>query len=148
MLLSGIGASGIKIDLVRLGWIIALTLWMTGFLCLLNIALAIVFRKRRKVEILSYYLVCGLELVVFVFALLLYLGIVTQVPFQLPPGLPIDRAEIGATIAFGIGLAPAAYWHRINISELPQRIAQDAVVMKERDAGVRVRKDAPGEWMN
>jgi hypothetical protein len=125
---------------------IALTLWLTGFLCLLNIALAIVFRKRRLREILSYSIGCLFELAVFAFALILHLGIITQVPYHLPPGLPFNRAEIGATIAIAIGLFPAAYWHRSPMSELPTRIAEDAKVMKARNGGVRIK--APGEWIN
>jgi len=126
--------------------VISLSLWITGFLCLLNIGLAVVFRKKRRGEILSYYLACTFELAVFAFALALHLGLITKVPYHLPPGLPFNRAEIGATIAIGIGLFPAAYWHRSPISELPARIAEDAKVMKDRNGGVRIK--APGEWIN
>ncbi len=91
---------------------------------------------------------CIIELAVFVFALLLHLSLITKVPYNLPPGLPFDRAQIGAALTIAIGLFPAAYWHRINVSDLPKRIADDAKVIKDRDGGVRVRSDAPGEWMN
>lgn len=134
--------------LERLDLLISITLWISLFLCLLNIGLAIVFRKRRLREMISYYIACTFELAIFVFALLLHLNLITKVPYNLPPGLPFDRAQIGAALTIGIGLFPAAYWHRINISELPKRIADDAKVIKERDGGVRVRSDAPGEWMN
>lgn len=132
----------------RLGGITTATLWLTGFLCILNVSLAIFFRRRRKIEVLSYVAVCLFELAIFLFALLLLLNVITEVPFPLPPGLPINRAYIGAALAIGIGLFPAAYWHRVNISELPKRIAEDAIVMKEPEAGVKVRKGTPGEWMN
>jgi hypothetical protein len=134
--------------LERLDLLISLTLWISLFLCLLNIGLAIFFRKRRLREVVSYYVACVFELAIFVFALLLHLNLITKVPYNLPPGLPFDRAQIGAALTIGIGLFPAAYWHRINVSELPKRIADDAKVIKERDGGVRVRSNAPGEWMN
>ncbi len=133
-------ANGQRID------VISLSLWITGFLCLLNVGLAVVFRKKRRGEILSYCLACAVELAVFAFAFILHLGLITKVPYHLPPGLPFNRAEIGATIAIGIGLFPAAYWHRSPISELPARIAEDAKVMKDRNGGVRIK--APGEWIN
>ena len=126
--------------------VVSLTLWITGFLCLLNIGLAIVFRKKRSREILSYCIVGAFELAVFAFALILHLGLITKVPYHLPPGLPFNRAEIGAAIALGLGLFPAAYWHRSPISELPARIAEDAKVMKDRNGGVRIK--TPGEWIN
>ena len=132
----------------RLGVVIALTLWISGFLCVLNIGLAIIFRQRTKRELLSYYAICLLELAIFVFALLIRLDVITQVPYHLPPGLSVNRAEIGAAIAIGLGLFPAAFWHRTNISDLPARLAEDAKVMQDRDGGVRVRKGRPGEWMN
>ncbi len=125
-----------------------ITLWITGFLCLLNIALAILFRTRRLPEILSYYAACLLELAVFVFALLFLLGIIQHIPFPLPPNLAFNRAEIGAALALGLGLFPAAYWHRVNLAELPKRIAADAKEINKRDGGVHVRKPSPGEWMN
>lgn len=134
--------------LARLDLLISITLWISLFLCLLNIGLAIFFRKRRLREVVSYYVACGFELAIFVFALLLHLNLITKVPYNLPPGLPFDRAQIGAALTIGIGLFPAAYWHRINVSDLPKRIADDAKVIKERDGGVRVRSNAPGEWMN
>jgi ABC-type dipeptide/oligopeptide/nickel transport system permease component len=127
---------------------ISLTLVITGFLCVLNVAFAVMFRKRRITEILSYIAVGLLELGIFVFALLLRLGILTHVPYELPPGLPFNRAEIGAAIAIGIGLFPAAYWHRTSVSQVRERMAHDAHVLKQQDSSVRVRSNAPGEWMN
>lgn len=132
----------------RLSLLIAITLWISGFLFFLNIGLAIFYRQRTKREVLSYYLSCSLELAIFVFAMLISFGVITQVPYHLPPGLSVNRAEIGAALAIGIGLFPAAFWHRTNVSDLPELIAKDAKVMKDRDGGVRVRKNAPGEWMN
>jgi hypothetical protein len=128
--------------------VMAITLWITGFLCLLNIALAVLFRGRNKKEVISYYTVCFFELAVFIFALLFYLGVITQsqIPYPLPPGLSINRAEIAAALAIGIGLFPAALWHSINLSELPSRIAEDGKVMKQSSAGVSIKK--PDEWMN
>jgi len=128
--------------------LISITLWISLFLCLLNIALTIVFRKRHIWELASYGFACIVELAIFVFALLLHLSLITKVPYNLPPGLPFDRAQIGAALTIAAGLFPAAYWHRINVSDLPKRIADDAKVIKDRDGGVRVRSDTPGEWMN
>lgn len=129
--------------------IVTATLWITGFLCLLNVLLAVIYRalyrKKSKQEAISYWVACAIEFMIFVFALLFSIGIVQHVPYPLPPGLSFNRAEIGAALAVGIGLFPAAYWHRVNISELPARIAQDGKLMKERKAGVQV---PPGEWMN
>ena len=127
---------------------ISLTLLITSFLCILNIALAIVFRKRHRTEILSYIAASLLELGFFVFTLILRLGILTHIPYHLPPHLPFDRAEIGAAISIGVGLFPAAYWHRTSISQVRERMAKDAQVLKERDGGVHIRGNAPGEWMN
>jgi hypothetical protein len=124
------------------------TFGITGFLCVLNIVFVYLFRKRRKIEELSYLLVALLELGIFLFALLLRIGIIHTVPYHLPPHLVFNRAEIGAAIAIGIGLFPVGYWHRTSASELRARMAQDAKVIKERDGGVRVRSNAPGEWMN
>ncbi len=127
---------------------IDLTLAITGFLCALNAAFAVMFRKRRIIEILSYIAVGLLELGIFVLALLLRLGILTHIPYSLPPGLPFNRAEFGAAIAIGIGLFPAAFWHRTSVSQVRERMAHDAHVLKQQDSGVRVRSDTPGEWMN
>ncbi len=127
---------------------ISLTLVITGFLCVLNVAFAVMFRKRRIREILSYIAVGLLELGIFVLASLLRFGILTHIPYDLPPGLPFNRAEIGAAIAIGIGLFPAAYWHRTSVSQVRERMAHDAHVLKQQDDGVRVRSNAPGEWMN
>jgi amino acid transporter len=129
--------------------IMAITLWIAGFLCLLNIALAFSFRKRHKKEVISYYAVCVIEMAIFAFALLFYFGAITrsQIPYPLPPNLPINRAEIAAALAIGIGLFPAAYWHSINLSELPSRIAEDGKTLRNRAGGIHINK-APGEWMN
>jgi len=129
--------------------ILTISLWVTGFLCLLNIGLAIVYRQKQAKEIVSYYAVFAFELIIFVFAFLLHLGVITHVPFPLPPGLPFNRAEIGAAVAIGIGLLPATFWHRTSFSEVGARMAEDAKTMKDRDGGVKIgRKSVPGEWMN
>ena len=139
----------VRIAFVTFSNILVISLWITGFLCVLNIGLAIVYRERQAREVLSYYAVFAFELSIFVFALLLYLGIVTRVPFPLPPGLPFNRAEIGAAIAIGVGLFPATFWHRTSFSDIGARMAEDARVMKDRDGGVKIgRKSTPGEWMN
>jgi hypothetical protein len=129
-------------------FLISLTLVITSFLCILNVAFAIVFRKRHRTEILSYIAASLLELGFFVFTLFLRLGILTHIPYHLPPHLPFNRAEIGAAISIGVGLFPAAYWHRTSISQVRERMAKDAQVLKERDGGVHIRGNAPGEWMN
>ncbi len=129
-------------------FLITLTLVITGLLCVLNAIFAVIFRKRNIVEILSYSIVGLLELGLFVFTLLLRLGILTHIPFHLPRGLPFNRAEIGAAISIGIGLFPAAYWHRTTVPQIRERIAQDAHALKEQQVGVHIRNDAPGEWMN
>ncbi|HLX59009.1 MAG TPA: hypothetical protein VKR83_18460 [Ktedonobacteraceae bacterium] len=128
--------------------LVIVTLWITGFLFLLNVVCAFLFRSRRSSEILSYLAVSLMELGIFVFVLLLRLGVLTHVPYHLPPGLPFDRAEMGAAIAVGIGLLPVAYWHRASSVHMRERIAKDAQEMQNRQAGVRVRSNAPGEWMN
>ena len=127
---------------------ISLTLIITGLLCILNIAFAVVFRKRSRAEFLSYIAASLIESGLFVFTLFLRLGILTHIPFHLPPHLPFNRAEIGTAIAIGIGLFPAAYWHRTSISQVRERMAKDAQVLKERDGGVHIRSNTPGEWMN
>ena len=127
---------------------ISLTLIFTGVLCILNITFAIVYRKRRTAELLSYIAAIVIEASLFVFTLLLRLGILTHIPYHLPPHLPFNRAEIGTAIAIGVGLFPAAYWHRTTISQMRERMAKDAQVLKERDGGVHIRSNAPGEWMN
>lgn len=127
---------------------ISLTLVITGLLCLLNVAFAIIFHKRRRAEFLSYIAASLIELALFAFTLLLRLGILTHIPYHLPPHLPFNRAEIGTMIAIGIGLFPAAYWHRTSMAQVRERMAKDAQVLKERDGGVHIRSDAPGEWMN
>lgn len=141
--------SSVNKTFLTFGNMITATLWITGFLCLLNIGLAILYRGRQTKEIASYYAVFTFELIIFVFALLLHIGAITRVPFPLPPGLPFNRAEIGATIAVGIGLFPATFWHRTSFSEVGVRMAEDAKTMKDRDGGVKVEpKHTPGEWMN
>lgn len=129
--------------------VMAITLWVTGFLCFLNIVLAIFFRKRNKEEVISYYTVCAIEMLIFAFAVLFYLGVITrsQIPYPLPPKLPINRAEIAAALAIGIGLFPAAYWHSINLSELPGRIAEDGKMLRNREGSIHINR-RPGEWMN
>ncbi len=127
---------------------ISLTLVITCLLCLLNIAFAIVYRRRRGTELLSFIAAAVIEAAMFVFTLRLRLGILTHIPYHLPPHLPFNRAEIGTAIAIGLGLFPAAYWHRTSISQIRERMAKDAQVLKERDGGVRIRSNAPGEWMN
>ena len=127
---------------------ISLTLIITDLLCILNIAFAIVYRKRRTAELLSYIAAIVIELGLFVFTLLLRLGILSHIPYHLPPHLPFNRAEIGTMIALGIGLFPAAYWHRTSMAQMRERMAKDAQVLKERDGGVHIRSNAPGEWMN
>lgn len=129
----------------RQATVITIAMWISAFLCILNIVLAIVYRSRAKKEVFSYYGICVLELAIFVFALLLRLGVISQVPFHLPPGLPVDRIDIGAALAFGIGLFPAAFWHRVNLSELPKRLSEDSKAMKSGKGKV---SEAPGEWMN
>ncbi len=132
---------------VRLHTIVLITLWITGFLCLLNIALALLYRRRQWREVASYYVACVVELAIFTFVLLFSFGVVSA-PFHLPPNLQVNQGEIGAALAIGIGLFPAAYWHSINLSELPKRMAEDAKVLKDREAAVQVRKGSPNEWMN
>ncbi len=127
---------------------VPIALWLAGFLCLLNIVLAILFRKNPRLEVASYFAACGVEIVIFVLALLVYIGAISKLPFHLPPSLPINQAEIAAALAIGIGLFPAAYWHRINVSELPKRIAEDGKSMKSHQESVHVRTGKPGEWMN
>jgi hypothetical protein len=128
--------------------ILTATLAFTGFLCLLNVVFAYVFRKKQAGEVLSYLAVGVVELLIFAFTLTLRLGILRGVPLHLPPHLPFNRAEIGATIAIGIGLFPAAYWHRTSASQIRARMANDAKLIKEQDGGVHVHSNAPGEWMN
>jgi hypothetical protein len=127
--------------------VMAISLWITGFLCLLNIALAIFYRERNKKQVISYYVVSILELALFVFALLFTLGAIaqSQIPYPLPPGLSVNRAEIAAALAIGIGLFPAALWNRINVSELPKRIAADAEGMK-KEHGISIHD--PEQWYN
>jgi hypothetical protein len=129
-------------------FLITVTLWITGFLLLLNVTCAVLFHRKRTAEKLSYLAASLIELGIFVFALLLHLAILTRVPYHLPRGLPFNRAEIGAAIAIGIGLFPVGYWHRSSASRIREHIAKDAQAMQKREAGVSVRSSAPGEWMN
>jgi hypothetical protein len=128
--------------------LISFSLWITGFLCLLNAAFAFIFRKRHTGEVLSYLALGLVELAIFAFVLLLRLHILHSVPFPLPPGLKFNRAEIGAALAIGIGLFPAAYWHRTSLSQWRERMARDAKALKEQDGSVHMRSNTPGEWMN
>jgi len=124
------------------------TLWITGFLVLLNVVCTVLFRKRRTLEILFYVAAALLELGIFALALLFHQGILTHLPYHLPPGLPFDLAEIGAAIAVGIGLFPVSFWHRTSATRLRARIAKDTQDMQHHQGTVRVRGNAPGEWMN
>lgn len=128
--------------------IISFTLGATIFLCLLNIVFAIIFRKKRTIEVICYVAAALVEVLVFAFALALRLRLLTAVPFHLPPRLPFNRAEIGAAIAVGVGLFPAAYWHRTSVAQLRKRLEEDARVLKEQEKSVQVRNSVPGEWMN
>jgi hypothetical protein len=132
----------------NLAVIVPLALGITGFLCMLNIGLAILYRKRQKQEVLTYYAAFGIELAIFVVTLLIYIGIISTTPFHLIHGLPINQAEIGTALAIGIGLFPAAYWHRVDLSDLPARIAQDGREMKKQNAGRVHDISHHGEWMN
>lgn len=127
---------------------ISFTLGATILLFLLNVAFAIVFRKRRRGELISYIVAALFEGLIFAFALALRLRLLSAVPYHLPPGLPFNRAELGAAIAIGVGLFPAAYWHRTTTAQLRARLAADAKMLKEQENSVRVRSNAPGEWMN
>ena len=128
--------------------LVTLTLWITGFLVLLNLVCAVLFRRRRPLEMLFYLAAVVLELGIFVLAFLFHLGVLTHLPYHLPPGLPFDLAEIGAAVAVGIGLFPVSFWHRTSAAQLRARIARDAQEMQQRQGTVRVRSHAPGEWMN
>src|SRR5215469_8610752 len=83
--------------------LVTIMLFITAFLFILNAAFAIAFRKRRFLEVLSFIIACLLELGIFSFLLILNLRLLTHIPLNLPPGLPINRAEIGSTIALAIG---------------------------------------------
>ncbi len=124
------------------------TLGTTIFLFLLNVTFAVIFRKKRRSEFISYLIVALLEGGIFAFALALRLHLLSAVPYHLPPGLPFNRAELGAAIAIGVGLFPAAYWHRTSTAQLRARLQADAKMLKEQEKSVRVRSSAPGEWMN
>jgi ABC-type dipeptide/oligopeptide/nickel transport system permease component len=140
-------ASHLLLDNPLTGVLIVVMLFLTAFLFILNTVFTIAFRKKRLLEVLSFIAAALIELGIFAFLLVLRLGLLTHVPLNLPPGLPVDRAEIGATIALAIGLFPAAYWQRMSMSQLRQRMAEDAKVIKNRD-GVRIRSNTPGEWLN
>lgn len=130
------------------GTIIWVSLVVTGFLCILNSVFAYIFRKRTTGEKLSYIVVGVLELLIFVVTLTWRLGLLHSIPFHLPQHLPFNRAEIAGAIAIGIGLFPAAYWHRTSMSQLRTRMQEDAQAMKQRETNVHVRNSVPGEWMN
>ena len=127
--------------------ILSLSIGITLFLCLLNVAFALFFRKRSKGEVFSYIAISVIELVACAFVLVLRLRLL-HIPLRFPDHLPVTRTEIGAALAIGIGLFPAAYWHRTSATQIRARIAQDAQVIKEQDGGVRVRGNTPGEWLN
>ena len=128
--------------------IFSVTLTATICLSLLNVAFAAIFRRRSKREILSYIVVGIIELVFFSFVLILHLGLLHSIPLRFPAHSPVTRTELGAALAIGIGLFPAAYWHRTSAAQLRARLATDAKVIKEQDSGVHVRSHAPGEWLN
>lgn len=140
-------ASHLVLDDPLTSTLVMIMLFATAFLFILNVIFAIAFRKRRALQVLSFVAAGLIELGIFTFLLILRLGMLTHIPFHLPLGLPIDRAEIGGAIALAIGLFPAAYWQRTSMSQLRQRMADDAKVIKNRD-GVRIRSNAPGEWLN
>ncbi|HEX7737862.1 MAG TPA: hypothetical protein VF458_23640 [Ktedonobacteraceae bacterium] len=128
--------------------LVTIVLFVAAFLFVLNLALAIASRKKRPIVVLSFTVASLIELAVFIFVLLLRAGVLTHVPLPLPSGLPFNRSEIGGTLALAIGLFPAAYWQRTSMSQLRQRMADDAKVIKNREGGVRIRSNAPGEWLN
>ena len=136
------------LDSALTGTLVTIMLFVAPVLFLLNLALAIVFRKRRAIEVITYVLAGLIELAIFIFVLLLHIGVLTHVPLSLPAGLPINRAEIGGPLALAIGLFPAAYWHRTTLSQLRQRMRDDAKVIQNREGGVRIRGNSPGEWLN
>ncbi len=129
-------------------FLLYLSLVITASLCIANAVFAVIFRKRRVAEILSYIAASLVELIFFVFVLLLRLGILAHIPYHLPSSLPFTRTQIGVAVALGIGLFPAAYWHRTSVSQVRERMSHDAQVLKERESGVHVRSNAPGEWLN
>jgi hypothetical protein len=128
--------------------IFPLTVGFTIFLGLLNMAFAFVFRKRGRGEVLSYITVGIIELAVFCVVLILHMDKLLSIPLRFPTHLPVTRSEIGAALAVGIGLLPAAYWHRTSAAQIRAKIAEDAKIIKEQDGGVRVRSHTPGEWLN
>ncbi len=146
--LAASGAAGSSNFQTLTSTLIVVVLFVTAFLFLLNLALAIVSRKRRPIVLLSFSAASLIELAIFIFVLLLRIGVLTHVPLALPSGLPFNRSEIGATLALAIGLFPAAYWQRTSMAQLRQRMAEDAKVIKNREGGVRIRSNAPGEWLN
>ena len=124
--------------------IFSVTLTATICLCLLNVTFAAIFRRRSKHEILSYIVVGIIELAFFSFVLILRLGILHSIPLRFPAHSPVTRTELGAALAIGIGLFPAAYWHRTSAAQIRAKIAADAKVIKEQDGGVHVRSHVPG----
>ena len=123
---------------------VLLTVWIAGFLFALNIALAIIFRARPKWEVISYYAVCAVELAVFVFALLYQLSVITQVPYHLPPGLPLNGTQLGAALAIVFCRQHGEPFHLMthrNIGDAVNRGSVGALrhdVFKRR-SGTRVR---------
>ena len=128
--------------------LVTISLWITGFLVLLNIVCAYLFLRRRRLELFFYVAAAVLELGIFILALLFHLGVLTHLPYHLPPGLPFDLTEIGMAVAVGIGLFPVSFWHRTSAARIRARIAKDTQEMQQHQGTVRVRSSAPGEWMN
>ncbi|HTI15024.1 MAG TPA: hypothetical protein VL461_10690 [Dictyobacter sp.] len=146
--LSSVSIVMADLPMVRSIAIAPVTLGVSIFLCLLNVALAIIFRKNKHIELFTYYVAGFLELVALVFSVLVVFGIIQHLPFTLPAGLPINQAEISAALAIGIGLFPAAYWHRVDISELPKRMAEDKEKMQSQTISVNIREKRPDGWVN
>jgi hypothetical protein len=146
--MASLAASSSLLDNSLTSTLVTLMVFVTGFLFLLNATFAIAFRKRRVIAVLTFSAASLIELAIFVFVLLLQMRVLTHVPFSLPAHLPITSAELGGTLALAIGLFPAAYWQRTSMSQLRQRMADDAKVIKNREGGVRIRSNAPGEWLN
>jgi hypothetical protein len=128
--------------------IVVVIVAVLALLCILNGIFAVIFRKRQKREVLSYITVGLLELLFLSVALVLHFGGFHHIPYRFPASLPVSRTEVGAAFAVGIGLFPAAYWHRTSTADLRIRMVKDARLMKERSSGVHVREQTPGEWMN
>src|SRR5579884_270856 len=103
-------------------------------LLLLNVGCAVIFRKRRRSEVISYIVAALFEVLIFVFALALRLRLLSAIPYHLPPGLPFNRAELGAAIAIGVGLFPPAYWHRTTTAQLRARLAAKKTLREQENS--------------